>query len=108
MVNKGGYLVAYEEGWDTFSEKILDMFCAVISAHVEGGNPNEKFDLEDAGAIEGYEFDRLIISRKRDLRTINQRKEMDGYTCQACGFCLQMANGRYVIECHHLNPIAYG
>lgn len=67
----------------------------------------ERFPIEDPKAIEGYRLDRRILSGARNQALVQQCKARDNYTCQACGFHLKV-NGRYVIECHHSNPIGAG
>lgn len=68
-------------------------------------NEFEYFEVEEKSAIEGYKVDTLILSSHRNQSLVKERKELDSYTCQSCGFKLQI-NGKYVIECHHLNPLA--
>ena len=61
------------------------------------------FDVESKEAIEGYEFDRKILSRHRNAGLVRQRKELDKYECKACGFSLNIL-GKWIIEVHHLYP----
>lgn len=65
----------------------------------------KSFDLESTEAIEGYELDRVILSKKRNAGLTKQRKELDNYTCKVCGFHKQV-NGKWVIEVHHLLPLS--
>lgn len=58
-------------------------------------------------AEEGYEQDRTVTFRKRNAQLIKACKVRDDYTCQACYFRLQ-ANGNFVIDCHHKNPLLRG
>jgi hypothetical protein len=67
--------------------------------------PQPTFDINDQAAIEGYEFDRNLIERGRNRFIAEQRKKKDDYTCAVCKFRLRI-NGHYVIECHHLQPLA--
>jgi hypothetical protein len=71
----------------------------------ESKNIFEYFEVEEKSAIEGYKVDALILSTHRNQGLVKERKELDNYTCQSCGFKLQV-DGKYVIECHHLNPLA--
>jgi len=32
-------------------------------------------------------------------------KIIDDYTCQACSFRLEVSEGKFIIEVHHLNPL---
>jgi len=68
---------------------------------------DDRFAIDDPRAIEGYQKDIKILSSTRNVELAKNRKLKDGYTCQACGFKLKL-NERYVIECHHKNPIGLG
>lgn len=63
------------------------------------------FQPNSQEAIEGYLIDKKILSRARDQKLVSQRKELDDYTCQVCGFKLQHGKN-YVIEVHHLKPLS--
>lgn len=65
---------------------------------------DDVFDINDARAIEAYEVDKKLLSGSRNSDLAKKRKAYDDYKCQSCGFKLKL-NGKYVIECHHLNPI---
>ena len=67
----------------------------------------DTYDTDDKLAIEGYLQDRTILSGARNQALALQCKARDNYKCQACGFKLKL-NGRYVVECHHTNPIRGG
>lgn len=64
----------------------------------------EHFEPESEQAREGYEIDRKLLATARNAALAGKRKERDKYTCQACGFHLQVGE-RYVIEVHHLEPL---
>ncbi|SFB80167.1 HNH endonuclease [Marinospirillum celere] len=68
------------------------------------GRKPELLDIDDPEAIEGYEQDRSNTFKSRNAGIAKQRKELDKFTCQACGFHM-MLSGKAVIECHHLNPV---
>ena len=68
-------------------------------------NKFEYFEVEEKSAIEGYKVDTSILSSHRNQGLVKERKELDNYTCQSCGFKLRIGD-EYVIECHHLNPLA--
>jgi len=55
-------------------------------------------------AEEGYIQDRTVNFRARNAQIILARKRIDDYTCQACGFRLQISDV-YVIDCHHRKPL---
>ncbi len=63
--------------------------------------------IDDNLAVEGYKRDRQLYETTRNTTLAELRKEKDGYTCQACGFKLQVS-GHFVIECHHTDPISWG
>ena len=65
----------------------------------------ETYEVDDPRATEGYDQDRQIISKSRNPEISNQRKTFDNYTCQACSLRLEI-NGRFIIECHHINPVS--
>ncbi len=65
------------------------------------------YDIENSKAVEGYKVDRVLTVTERNQTLVKQRKEIDNYTCQACGFRLFIGE-RAVIECHHLDPISLG
>lgn len=77
----------------------------------EKGNENEPeieheyFSIDDAKAFEGYKTDRVILASARNQKIVKQRKALDKYMCQACGFSLAIY-GKSVIECHHLQPLS--
>lgn len=53
---------------------------------------------------EGYGQDRTAKFKKRNGKIVEQRKIQDNYTCQSCGFHLEV-NGKFIIDCHHLYPV---
>ena len=65
------------------------------------------FEIDSEKAVEGYKKDRVLLIGNRNKALVEQRKEKDNYTCQACGLLIRIGN-KAVIECHHLNPIALG
>jgi hypothetical protein len=65
------------------------------------------FELDSEKAIEGYKQDKQLISTVRDRGIVKARKEKDNHTCLACGYKMEI-NGKFIIECHHLEPISLG
>lgn len=61
--------------------------------------------VDDMSALEGMLVENKGLRRKRNAQLADERKKKDDYTCQACGFRLQI-NGKYVIDCHHKNPLS--
>lgn len=68
---------------------------------------NEIFPIDSERAMEGYKEDLKLYRSKRNAKLAERRKKQDDYTCQACGFRLEVS-GHFVIECHHINPISLG
>lgn len=67
----------------------------------------EILNIDDPKAVEGYMQDRSLLVGVRNQALAKECKARDNYKCVACGFRLKH-NGRYVIECHHQNPIGSG
>lgn len=65
----------------------------------------EYYELDSLKAREGYEFDTKVLLRTRNAALAATRKAQDNYTCQACGFRLQVGKS-FVIEAHHLEPLS--
>ena len=63
------------------------------------------YEIDDIRAIEGYEIDRKLITHARNSNLVTACKARNNYKCEACGFKLEL-HGKYVIECHHINPVA--
>jgi hypothetical protein len=58
-------------------------------------------------AEEGYQQDRTVRFRNRNAKLILERKRLDDFRCQACGFRLEV-NGDCIIDCHHKYPLSGG
>ncbi len=65
------------------------------------------FEIDSTKAIEGYKKDHVLSISERDRKLVKARKEQDDFTCQACKVRIKI-NNKFVIECHHLNPISLG
>lgn len=75
-------------------------------AYQYGGHKGTVSQNVDAGdAIEGYARERKCLTHHRNAVIVTECKERDGYACKACGFSLRV-NGRSIVECHHLVPLA--
>jgi 5-methylcytosine-specific restriction enzyme A len=96
--------------WKILSEHFLQILEAVIYEHfvlrLQTRKP-QKFSLDDIEAIEGYTSDKTYLLTIRNQKIVESRKRKDCYTCQVCNFKLKV-NGKFIIECHHLNPIGGG
>ena len=75
--------------------------------HSEGDGVETFYGINDKRAIEGYEQDKKILSGARNQSLAKECKVRDDFKCKACGFKLKH-NGKYIIECHHTNPIGIG
>ncbi len=64
---------------------------------------NQK-NIYEAG-IEGIVQELHYLKKTRDPRLVQARKIKDDYKCQACGYKKKVAEDKYIIEVHHLNPI---
>lgn len=64
-------------------------------------------DFDDQATIEGTKSDVTRMITDRDRAAALACKKRDGYSCQSCGFHLKIGK-RYVIDCHHLYPVALG
>jgi len=73
----------------------------------EGQGKSKLLSPDSLEAEEGYikDFIRMTSARDRELADI--RKKMDNYTCQSCEK-IHFVNNKYIIDCHHLNPISLG
>lgn len=65
----------------------------------------EHYSIDDGKAFEGYKQDRSILASARNQKIAKQRKALDKYVCQVCGFSLTIG-GNSIIECHHLYPLS--
>lgn len=81
--------------------KVFGIDEAPLSSHVL------YLQIDSPRAIEGYKKDQQLYVAERDRALAESRKRQDDYICQACGFRL-VVEGRFVIECHHVNPVALG
>ena len=54
---------------------------------------------------EGILREANYLRRSRDPRLVEERKKLDNYTCQVCDWRVQVSDGAFVIDVHHLQPI---
>ena len=109
VVPKGGYLLADYLDKEKLGEVLQNFINQVVMGNIDNSLTTKKinFDFDDAEAEEGYQEDKRYLLTKRNASIVKKRKELDKYSCQACGFHLSL-NGKQVIECHHLKPLADG
>ncbi len=112
-IKKPGYLFVDNKTLVEFQDKFID-FLKTLYESVEKRielkpkrNVQKVFDFEDLEAEEGYRQDKVYLYTTRNRDIVNKRKELDNYTCQFCGFHLEI-NGKHLIECHHKNPLSEG
>ena len=55
--------------------------------------------------LEGIAKEATYIKKSRNPRLVEERKKIDNYTCQACGYFQSTGTNRYVIDVHHKKPI---
>jgi 5-methylcytosine-specific restriction protein A len=108
MVDKSGFLLSNALDIEDFSYEFRKFIDQIILPHTGiKAKLKRKDDFESASAFEGYKSDRKVILSKRNAAIVEKRKVMDDYTCQICGFRLEI-KGKHIIECHHLKPLANG
>lgn len=56
--------------------------------------------------LEGIAFESIYLRKSRDPRLVESRKLLDNFTCQVCGFRMQVAEDKFIIDVHHLNPVS--
>ncbi|MEZ8230695.1 HNH endonuclease [Vibrio splendidus] len=109
-VNNGGFKFAENETLDEVVAKLAELFLVIVKAHTEKVLSSSSVginSLDSDSAQEGYLQDRTLLSRKRDQSLVKQRKVLDNYECQVCGFALTI-EGKSIIECHHIFPLSFG
>lgn len=62
-------------------------------------------DSAYGSGLEGIVKEQSYLRRSRDPRLVEARKLRDNFTCQACGFRLEVAPNKFVVDVHHLDPI---
>ncbi|AIR85402.1 HNH endonuclease [Pantoea rwandensis] len=73
----------------------------------EGQKKPKYLDPDSIEAEEGYKKDFNRMTSIRDRKLADARKKNDNYTCQSCNN-QYFVNNKYIIDCHHLNPINLG
>ena len=112
-IQKAGYLFVVNATLDELQDKFIDLLKTLyesVEKRIElkpKRNVQKVFDFEDLEAEEGYKQDKVYLHTTRNRDIVNKRKEFDNYTCQVCGFHLEI-NGKHLIECHHKNPLSEG
>jgi len=77
------------------------------SYHYGGVKGSEWRNPDTEESIEGYTTERKYLTYYRNAAVVLKCKKRDNYTCRSCGFSLRV-NGRSIVECHHLVPLANG
>ena len=94
------------ENWTTFVGKGNGGFERIYLEN-KGQKKPVFLDPDSEEAEEGYKKDSSRMTSKRDKKLADSRKKKDDYTCQSCSN-KYFVNNKYVIDCHHLEPIALG
>jgi len=81
-------------------EKYLEIIEAIINYEVNKKNKFPKI----YHALEGQKKEIKFLSKERNQKIVNQRKLMDNFKCQACGYYMEIG-GYYIIDCHHKKPL---
>ena len=68
-------------------------------------NDNARQEQAYLEGLEGILQEKLYLRRSRDPRLVENRKERDNYTCRVCAFRLEVGDGKFVIDVHHLHPL---
>ncbi len=78
----------------------------LLPAYLQGDKPAQA-DSRPAyrEGLEGIVREEQYLSRSRDPRLAESRKLLDDYTCQACGFRLEVSSQAFVIDVHHKHPL---
>jgi len=83
----------------------------LISEYLKKGRKTfretEFLDFEKKSAMEGYQSDRKYLLTVRNRPIVEERKRLDEFRCQSCGFKLRI-NENFIIECHHKIPFTGG
>lgn len=91
-----------------YSEKSVNSsyYLSLLKKFYAENNKVTEFDsIDSPRAIEGYMVDFKYFRLKRNKHLADECKKRDDYTCQACGFKLNL-NGKHAIECHHKFPLS--
>lgn len=88
-----------------FEHYSLNQNCSLSGRRRRAVKPEPDYSIDDEEALEGYRQDRTTAFLTRNRSLIKLCKERDDYRCQSCKFKLEAA-GKFVIECHHLNPLS--
>jgi predicted HNH restriction endonuclease len=101
------------ESWESIKSYHTENFKVEVpySSHQEAreacwkywGRKNNR-NISEIRVMEGEKQDKTVIFRRRNAKIISQRKKLDDYKCQACGFRLKIGE-IYIIDCHHTKPL---
>jgi hypothetical protein len=85
----------------------IQNFTEVVKATIILDNNFLSEGEEGEEILQGFEGETARYKNKqykRNVKLLKKRKRLDNYMCQACDFQLEV-EGKYVIECHHKNPL---
>jgi len=78
----------------------------LLPEYLDNIPPSKIEETAYSEGLEGIIKEAVYLRRSRDPRLVEQRKIEDNFTCQACGYKKEIGTGKYIIEVHHLDPIA--
>lgn len=100
-----GYIIADNEKTQEVIERFLEIIGYTLKTDQQREvKENAENGDEDVNALEGQIAESKVLRLRRNRGIVEQRKKVDNYTCQACGFHA-LVNGRFVVECHHKFPL---
>lgn len=101
LESKSGLPVPYK------SHKEAQEACWIYwSNHSDKGSSGDEIINTDTEAEEGLREDKLATFIKRNRKIIADAKKRDNFTCQACGFFLEVEK-RPIVDCHHKVPLSH-
>ncbi|RWX52699.1 HNH endonuclease [Photobacterium chitinilyticum] len=95
-----------EKNWTSFTLGKSEGYERIYLENTGLGEP-KSLEPDSEEAIEGYKKDTKVMVSKRDRKLTEKRKRHDNYTCQACLKQIKVGN-KYIIDCHHLEPVHLG
>lgn len=76
------------------------------SNHTDKGSSCSEIFNTDTSVEEGLREDKQVTFIKRNRKIIEKAKKRDKFTCQSCGFFLEIEK-RPIIDCHHKVPLMF-
>lgn len=99
-----GYVMAKESSINNAINKFLEIIEHATKENQQAEINGLHIGNEDLKVLEGQIAESKVLGRKRNQAVVEQRKIKDNHTCQVCNLRIKV-NNRYVVECHHKNPL---